>query len=91
MPKIRLIAATLLWSAVTAGAASLAFVEVVRGKPDRSAGAATETMSRPYDSGSVWKDDTGALYRRRSDALDKAVSRQPMSVVPTVWLDPPRR
>lgn len=90
MPKIRSIAATLLWSAVTAGAASLAFVEDVEGEPDWSAGAATETMSRPYDSGSAWKDDTGAPYRRRTDALDKAASLQPIIVLPTVWQDPPR-
>ena len=91
MPKIRFIAATLLWSAVTIGAATLAFVEGVESKPDRVATAAAVPLGRPTESASAQKDDTGAPYRRRTDALDRTAPRGPMSVVPTVWQDPPRR
>lgn len=89
--KIRLIAATLLWSAVTIGAATLAFVEGVQSKPDRVTGAATETKDQSHVGARAWKDDAGAPYRRRTEAFDNTVSRPPMSAVPTVWKDPPRR
>ena len=91
MPKTRLIAATLLWSAVTIGAATLALVEGVQSKPERAAGVAMNTKDRPYDGGSSWKDDTGASYRRRIEASDSPNTRQPVSAAPAVWQDPPRR
>ena len=91
MPKTRLIAATLLWSAVTIGAATLALVEGVQSKPDRAAGVAMDTKDWPHDGGNSWKDDTGASYRRRTETFDSPNTRQPMSAVPTLWQDPPRR
>jgi hypothetical protein len=91
MPKIRLMAATLIWSAVTIGAATLAFVEGVQSKPDRVTEAAREPKDRPHDNASAGKDDTGAPYRRRMEAFDNADTRQPISALPTVWRDPPRR
>ena len=91
MPKVRLIAATLLWSVVPIGLATLALVEGVQGKPDRSAEAVLEIRGQPHDGGSGWKDDTGVSCRRQTEAFDSPNTRQPVSTIPTVWQDPPRR
>lgn len=91
MPKIRLIAATLFWSAVTVGSATLALVEVVESKPDRVGKVAVKSKGHPQTDTSVWADDAGTPYRRRSEPLDRAVPANPAKVIPTVWQDPPRR
>ena len=91
MSKIRLIAVTLLWSALAIGIATFALIEGVQGKPDRSARAAMEAKDRPSYIASAWKDKTGAPYRRRTEPFDEVNSSQPTRVVPTVWQDPPRR
>ena len=91
MSKIRLIAVTLLWSALPIGIATFALIEGVQGKPDRSAKAAMEAKNRPPYIASAWKDDTGTPYRRRTEPFDEAASSHPTRVIPTVWQDPPRR
>ena len=91
MPKIRLIATILFWSAISIGATTLALVEGVQSKPDRRTGSAMEAKDRPHDVASEWKDDTGAPYRRRDEPFDGSTSSIPTRAIPTIWQDPPQR
>lgn len=91
MSKIRLIAVIFFLSIVTIGAATLIFIEGTESNSGKSSSIAMDTMAQPQVSRGAWKDDTGAAYRRLTEASDSPDARQQMRAIPTVWQDPPRR